>query len=124
MLQRLQIDITFTIDLSKYNPREETPLDLNYTVSINKSGIQQPISTEEDETIFCLDANKNVVMINVELNGIKKSFMWTLEEPKKKMGGRKNKTKTKKNKKNQTKKNRKRNRKTIKKRNQKTKKNS
>jgi hypothetical protein len=117
-------DITFTIDLTTYNPREETPLDLNYTVSINKSGIQQPISTEEDETIFCLDANKNVVMINVELNGIKKSFMWTLEELKKKKGGRKNKTKTKKNKKNQTKKNRKRNRKTIKKRNQKTKKNS
>ena len=124
-------DITFTIDLSTYSSREETPLNLTYIVSINKTGTQEPISTEEDVTIFCLNAKKNVIMINAELNGIKKSFMWTLEELKRKMGGKKNKTKTKKHKKHQTKKHRKtkrhrktnqKKRKTIKTRNKKNRK--
>ena len=108
-------DITFTIDLSTYSSREETPLNLIYIVSINKTGTQQPISTEEDVTIFCLNAKKNVIMINAELNGIKKSFMWTLEELKRKMGGKKNKNKTKTKKHRKTIKTRnKKNRKTIK----------
>ena len=107
-------DIILNIDLRKYEPsREESPLDLIYGVSIYKqltSGRVAEISSQEDITIFCLDAGKNVIMINLELNGIKKSFVWTLEELKYKrlgMGGKKNINK--KSKKNKTKKYKKQN---------------
>ena len=111
-------DIIINIDLSKYRPsREETPLDLIYRVSIYKqlqSGRASLVSSQEDITIFCLDAGRNVIMINLELNGIKKSFVWTLEELKIKTLGRGGKKKeNKKSKKNKTKKHKKQNKRKI-----------